>query len=112
PTFVRGKWFHREIALTNQEGGTMNNFIIAFDEHDTTHKADVCPIDKANPKVIAYFRSIAFMGSDNKVKKALYNGEDKFADNQTKKVDTAHLTGDTVSNQAVEIVDDPNPQNK
>jgi hypothetical protein len=111
PNFVRGKWFRREIALTNQEGGTMNNFIIAFDEHDTTHKKDVCPIDKANPKVIAYFRNIAFVGADGTVKKALYTGADKFPDGQTKLIETVHLT-DTVTEPAVAIVADPNPNNQ
>lgn len=111
PNFVRGKWFRREIDLINQVGGTMNNFIIAFDEHDTTHQRDVCPVDKANPKVIAYFRNIAFVGADNAVKKALYNGEAQFADGQTKRVEAVPVT-ETVTEPAVQIVTDPNPNNQ
>src|SRR5207247_9889248 len=48
--FTRGKWITREVALTEQEGGTMNTFLLATDEHDTFHQADTCPIDKHNPK--------------------------------------------------------------
>lgn len=111
PNFVRGKWFRREIALTDQVGGTMGNFIIAFDEHDTTHMKDVCPTDKANPKVIAYFRNIAFVGADGTVKKQLYKGEAQFADGQTKLIETVHLT-DTVTEPSLQIVADPNPNNQ
>jgi hypothetical protein len=110
--FARGKWLHREIPLTAQEGGTIGTFLIAFDEHDTTHMTDVCPVDTANGKVIAYFRNINIVGSDGTVKLALYAGADKFADSQTKKVEAVHVTTDTVADQAVEIVDDPNPNNQ
>lgn len=109
--FVRGKWFRREITLANQVGGTMNTFIIAVDQHDSTHKKDVCPIDKANPKVIAYFRNIAFVGADGTVKKALYNGAAQFPDGQTKLVETVHLT-ETVTDPSLAIVADPNPNNQ
>jgi hypothetical protein len=111
PNFVRGKWVTREIALTDQEGGTMNTFLLAFDEHDTFHMADQCPIDKKNAKVIAYFRNIRFVDKAGKTKKALYNGEEKLASAQKKLTETLWLS-DTVTNQAVEVAEDPNPENK
>jgi hypothetical protein len=111
PNFVRGKWLRREIALTDQVGGTIGSFIIAFDEHDTTHMADVCPTDPANANVVAFFRNIAIVGADNAVKKQLYNGEAQFPDGQTKLVETVHLT-ETVTEPSLQIVADPNPNNQ
>jgi hypothetical protein len=107
PNFARGKWVAREISLADQEGGTMNTFLLAFDEHDTFHMADNCPIDKKNGKVIAYFRKIRFVDKDGKVKKSLYGGEEKLADGEKKHTETLWLSEETVTNQAVEIVDEP-----
>jgi hypothetical protein len=110
PNFVRGKWVTREITLKEQEGGTMNTFLLAVDEHDTFHMADNCPIDKQNAKLIAYFRNIRFVDKENKVKKALYSGEEKLGDGEKKHTETLWLSENTVTNQAVEIVDAPNAE--
>jgi hypothetical protein len=110
PSFARGKWVTREISLKDQEGGTMNTFLLAFDEHDTFHMADQCPIDTKNAKVVAYFRNIRFVDKEGKVKKSLFGGEEKLADGQKKHTETLWLSEETVSNQAVEVVDDPSPE--
>lgn len=107
PNFARGKWVAREISLTEQEGETMNTFLLAFDEHDTFHMADNCPIDKQNGKVIVYFRNIRFVDKDGKAKKTLYGGDEKLVDGEKKHTETLWLSEDTVTSQAVEIVDEP-----
>jgi len=118
PVFTRGKWFHREILLTDDtdpdthmEGGTVNAWVITFDEHDTTHKQDNCPIDKANGNVIFYIRNANFVGADGTVKLKLFNGEDKFPDGQQKISGTngGYDPPDTVASVALEIVPDPAP---
>jgi hypothetical protein len=116
--FERGKWFHREIILTDDneadshfQDTNITAWVITFDEHDTTHKQDNCPIDKANGNVIFFIRNANFVGADGKVKKALYNGEDKFPDGQQKISGTngGYDPPDTVSSVALEIVADPAP---
>jgi hypothetical protein len=109
PNFARGRWMTREIALTDQEGGTMNTFLLAFDEHDVTHGADQCPIVKKSAKVIAYFRDIRFVDRAGRTKKALYSGEETLAGKRKKLTETYLLT-DTVTDPLVEVVDDPSPQ--
>jgi hypothetical protein len=111
PAFVRGKWITREVALTEQEGATMNTFLLATDEHDTFHQADTCPTDKQNPKVIVYFRNIRFVDKEGKVKKQLYKDEEALPDGKKQHTETLHLT-DTMTNPVVEIAPDPNPENK
>jgi hypothetical protein len=111
PNFVRGQWMTREIALTEQEGGTMNTFVLAFDEHDLMHGVDQVPIDERNPEVIAYFRNIRFVDEAGKTKQWLYNNEATLANRLQKVTDTLWLS-DTVIGQSVSVVDDPNPENK
>jgi hypothetical protein len=111
PAFARGKWITREVALTEQEGATMNTFLLATDEHDTFHQADTCPTDKQNPKVVVYFRNIRFVDKEGKVRKPLYNGEETLSDGKKQHTETLWLT-DTMTNPVVEIASDPNPENK
>jgi hypothetical protein len=118
PVFERGKWLHRDIALTSDDavGGdfldaTVHAWVIAFDEHDPYHLADVCPIDKANPNVIFFIRSVSFVGADGQLKKALYSGEAKFSDGQQMITGTNGGINlpDTVASVSLSIVPDPAP---
>jgi hypothetical protein len=127
PIFQRGKWHHREIVLgldrefnrdrqygeepLDQLGGTIGRWFVAIDLHDSTHRSDVCPTDKANPRAIALFRNINIVGADGKVKKALYNGEAKLPDGQQKFSGTNGGYGppDTIASVDVEVVPDPAP---
>jgi hypothetical protein len=111
PNFVRGRWMTRAIALTEQQGSTMDGMLVAFDEHDRIHGADQCPVDKRNPRVIAYFRNIRFVDKAGKTTRTLYTGEETLP-NGTRKSTQASWLSDTVTGQAVEVVGDPNPQNQ
>jgi hypothetical protein len=128
PIFQRGKWHHREVVLgldrefnrdreygedpLDQLGGTIGRWFVAIDMHDSTHRNDVCPIDKANNKAIAYFRNVNIVGADGAVKKALYNNEATFPGGKTVLNDTNggyDPPADTIASVLVEIVPDPVP---
>jgi hypothetical protein len=103
PLFQRGKWFHREVALTSSWpdlaehlflDATINAWNLTFDLHDTTHKQDVCPVDTKNANVIFYIRNVNFVDKDGKIKQALFNGEAKLPGGQDK---LAGVTGDAVN---------------
>jgi hypothetical protein len=127
PIFQRGKWHHREVVLgldrefnrdreygedpLDQLDGTIGRWFVAIDLHDTTHRNDVCPVDKANTKAIAYFRNVNIMGADGAVKKALYNNEGAFPGGATVLNDTNGGYGppESIASVLVEIVPDPVP---
>lgn len=125
--FQRGKWHRREVVLAldrefgrdreygedplDQLGGTIGRWFVAIDLHDSTHRNDVCPIDTANPKAIAYFRNVNIVGADGAIKKALYNSEGAFADGKSTFTGTngGYDPPETIASVEVAIVPDPVP---
>jgi hypothetical protein len=61
--------------------------------------------------VIAYFRNVRFVDKAGRTKKALYNGEQELTGSRKPLTETLLLT-DAVTHPSVEVVDDPNPENK